>query len=59
MEQKAKKKKKKKKEKIRQKELTGLDRRTRDEIVKRNQMTALRFKIVGRHQTSPAPFWGI
>ena len=32
----------------------GLGRRTREEIVKWNQMTALRFQTGGRHQTSPA-----
>ena len=35
----------------------GLGRRTREEIVKWNQMTALRFQKGGggeRHQTSPA-----
>ena len=31
----------------------GLGRKTREEIVKWNQMTALRFQTVGRHQTSP------
>ena len=30
----------------------GLDRRTREEIVKWNQMIALRFQTWGRHQTS-------
>ena len=34
--------------------ITGLGRRTREEIVKWNQMIALRFKTGGRHQTSPA-----
>ena len=34
--------------------ITGLGRRTRNEIVKWNQMTALRFKTGWRHQTSPA-----
>ena len=34
--------------------VTGLGRRTREEIVKWNQMTALRFQRGGRHQTSPA-----
>ena len=32
----------------------GLSRRTREEIAKWNQMTALRFQTEGRHQTSPA-----
>ena len=36
----------------------GLGRRTRQEIVKWNQMTALRFQTGGRHQTSPASLWG-
>ena len=35
----------------------GLGRGTREEIVKRNQMTALRFQAGGRHQTSPASLW--
>ena len=34
--------------------VTGLGRRTREAIVKWNQMTALRFQTGGRHQTSPA-----
>ena len=34
--------------------VTGLDRKTREEIVKWNQMTALRLQSWGRHQTSPA-----
>ena len=38
---------------------TGLGRQTRKEIVKWNQMTALRFQIRGRHQTSPASLWGL
>ena len=38
--------------------VTGLGRKTREEIVKRNQMTALRFQIGGRHQTSPASLRG-
>ena len=45
--------------KIRQKELTGLSRRTREEIAKWHQMTALRFQIGGRHQTCPASLWGM
>ena len=36
----------------------GLDRRTREEIVKWNQMIALRFQTGGRHQTSPASLQG-
>ena len=32
--------------------VTGLGRRTREEIAKWNQMTALRFQTGGRHQTS-------
>ena len=32
----------------------GLGRRRREEIVKWNQMTALRFQTGGRHNTSPA-----
>ena len=32
----------------------GLGRRTRQEIVKWNQMAALRFQTGGRHHTSPA-----
>ena len=39
--------------------LTGLGRRTREEIAKWNQMTALRFQTVGRHQTSPASTRGL
>ena len=38
--------------------VTGLGRRTREEIAKRNQMTALKFQAGGRHQTSPASLWG-
>ena len=38
--------------------VTGLGRRTREEIAKRNQMTALRFQTGGRHQTSPASLRG-
>ena len=34
--------------------VTGLGSRTREEIAKWNQMTALRFQTGGRHQTSPA-----
>ena len=36
----------------------GLDRRTRQETVKWNQMTALRFQTGGRHQTSPDSLGG-
>ena len=36
------------------KRVTGLGRRTREEIAKWNQMTALKFQTGGRHQTSPA-----
>ena len=39
--------------------VTGLGRRTREEIAKWNQMTALRFQIGGRHQTSPASLQGL
>ena len=38
--------------------VTGLGRRTREEIAKWNQMTALRFLTGGRHQTSPASLRG-
>ena len=38
--------------------VTGLRRRTREEIAKWNQMTALRFQTGGRHQTSPASLRG-
>ena len=34
--------------------VTGLGRKTREETVKWNQMTALSFQIGGRYQTSPA-----
>ena len=37
---------------------TGLGRRTREEIAKWNQMTALRFQTGGRHQISPASLRG-
>ena len=37
--------------------VTGLGRRTREELAKWNQMTALRFQTGGRHQTSPASLW--
>ena len=39
--------------------VTGLGRRTREEIAKQNQMTALRFQTGGRHQTSPASLRGL
>ena len=54
MGQKAEKKKKKKKEKI--EKALEVGRRTREEIVKWNQMTALRFQTGERHQTSLASF---
>ena len=38
-----------KQKKIRHKRITGLGRRTRQEIAKWNQMTALRFQAGGRH----------
>ena len=38
--------------------VNGLGRRTREEIAKWNQMTALRFQTGGRHQTSPASLRG-
>ena len=38
--------------------VTGLGRRTREEIEKWNQMTALRFQTGGRHQTSLASLRG-
>ena len=38
--------------------VTGLGRKTREEIAKWNQMTALRFQTGGRHQTSPASLQG-
>ena len=43
---------------IRQERVTGLGRRTREEIAKWNQMTALRFQTGGRHQISPASLRG-
>ena len=55
MDQQAKKKKKKKKrEREKTERVTGLGRRTREEIAKWNQMTTLKFQTGGRHQTSPA-----
>ena len=38
--------------------VTGLGRKTREEIVKWNQMRALRFHTGGRHQTSLASLQG-
>ena len=38
--------------------VTGLGRRTSEEIAKWNQMTALRFQTGERHQTSPASLRG-
>ena len=38
--------------------VTGLGRRTTEEIAKWNQMTALRFQTRGRHQTSPTSLRG-
>ena len=38
--------------------VTGLGRRTREEIAKWNQMTALRFQTGGRHQASQASLRG-
>ena len=40
------------------KRVTELGRRTREEIVKWNQMTALRFQTGGRHQTALASLPG-
>ena len=45
-------------EKDKTERVTGLGRRTREEIAKWNQMTALRFQTGGRHQTSPASLRG-
>ena len=45
-------------EKERTERVTGLGRRTRKEIAKWNQTTALRFQTGGRHQTSPASLRG-
>ena len=45
-------------EKDKTERVTGLSRRTREEIAKWSQMTALRFHTGGRHQTSPASLWG-
>ena len=44
MDQQAKKKKKKKREREKTERVTGLGRRTREEIVKWNQMTVIRFQ---------------
>ena len=41
-------------EKTRQKKVTGVSRKTREEIVTWNYMTALRFQTEGRRQASPA-----
>ena len=41
-----------------QKEQEDLAEKTREEIGKRNHMTALRFQTGGRHQTSPASIQG-
>ena len=38
--------------------VTGLGRRTSEEIAKWNQMTALRFQTGWRHQTTPASLRG-
>ena len=45
-------------EKDKTERVTGLGRKTRDEIVKWNQMTALRFQDRGRHETFPASLRG-
>ena len=45
-------------EKDKTERVTGLGRRTREERAKWKQMTALRFKTEGRHQTSPASLRG-
>ena len=39
--------------------VTGLGRRTREEIAKWNQITALRFQTEWRHQTSLASLWDL
>ena len=50
-------------EKDKTERITGLGRRTREDIAKWNKMTALRFQTGGRHQTSPAYLrgacWGL
>ena len=38
--------------------VTGLGRRTREDVATWNQMTALRYQTGGRHQTSPASLRG-
>ena len=45
-------------EKNKTESVTGLGRKTREEIAKWNQMTALRLQTGGRHQTSPASLRG-
>ena len=45
-------------EKDKAERVTGLGRKTREEIAKWNQMTTLRFQTGGRHQTSPASLRG-
>ena len=45
-------------EKDKTERVTGLGRKTREEIAKWNQMTALRFQTGGRYQTSPASLRG-
>ena len=45
-------------EKDKTERVTGLGRRTRQEIAKWNQMTALRFQTGGIHQTSPVSLRG-
>ena len=49
---------KQEKEEDKTERVTGLSRKTREEKVKWNQMTAPRFQTRGRHQTSPASLWG-
>ena len=46
-------------EKDKTERVTGLGRRTREEIAKWNQMAALRFQTGERHQTSPASLRGL
>ena len=48
----------KKKEEDKTERVTGLCRRTRDKIVKWNQMTTMKFQTKGRHQTSPTSLRG-
>ena len=45
-------------EKDKTERVTGLGRRTREEIAKWNQKTALRLQTVGRRETSPASLRG-